>query len=244
MERHEAGDAIVIPVILRACDWHGTPFGKLNATPPDGRPITLFPDRDQALLEVAKAVRSAAERLSRSSSSSSTIPTVAPAAALPSMAASSLATGPRSSALALARAFSERDKDHFKLETFEYIARYFENSATELAARNVGIEATFRRIDANRFSTIIYRDGQSIARCAIFMGDRPFVSGIAYLSSDMSTNGYNEALNVEADDQSTFLTSMGMAATGGQHGGSGKLTQEGAAELYWQMLIKPLQPRM
>jgi hypothetical protein len=63
MERHEAGEAIVIPVILRACDWHGAPFGKINATPPDGRPVTQFPDRDQALLEVAKAVRQAAERL-------------------------------------------------------------------------------------------------------------------------------------------------------------------------------------
>jgi hypothetical protein len=47
MERHETGDAIVIPVILRACDWHGAPFGKINATPPDGKPITQFPDRDQ-----------------------------------------------------------------------------------------------------------------------------------------------------------------------------------------------------
>jgi hypothetical protein len=60
----------------------------------------------------------------------------------------------------------------------------------------------------------------------------------------MSTNGFNEALDVEADDQSLFLTSMGMAARGGHRGGSGKLTQEGAAELYWQMLIRPLQPRM
>jgi hypothetical protein len=63
MERHDAGEATVIPVILRACDWHGTPFGKLNASPPDGRPVTQYPDRDQALLEVAKAVRSAAGRI-------------------------------------------------------------------------------------------------------------------------------------------------------------------------------------
>jgi hypothetical protein len=62
MERHAAGEAIVIPVILRACDWHGAPFGKLNATPPDGRPVTQYPDRDQGLLEVAKAVRAAANR--------------------------------------------------------------------------------------------------------------------------------------------------------------------------------------
>jgi len=63
MERHEAGDAIVIPVILRACDWRETPFGKLQAIPSDGRPVAKFPDRDQGLLEVARAVRVAAERL-------------------------------------------------------------------------------------------------------------------------------------------------------------------------------------
>jgi len=54
MERQGRGQAIVIPVILRACDWQGAPFGKLNATPPDGKPITQYADRDQAMLEVAR----------------------------------------------------------------------------------------------------------------------------------------------------------------------------------------------
>ena len=30
MERHEAGDAAVIPIILRPCDWKSAPFGKLQ----------------------------------------------------------------------------------------------------------------------------------------------------------------------------------------------------------------------
>ncbi len=62
MERHAAKEAIVIPVILRACDWHHAPFGKLLATPEDGKPVTLWPDRDVAFLQVAQAVRKAAER--------------------------------------------------------------------------------------------------------------------------------------------------------------------------------------
>ena len=36
MRRHDAGDAIVIPVIGRACDWQGLSFGRLRATPPTG----------------------------------------------------------------------------------------------------------------------------------------------------------------------------------------------------------------
>src|SRR5262249_27504005 len=29
MERHERGEACVIPILLRACIWQNTPFGKL-----------------------------------------------------------------------------------------------------------------------------------------------------------------------------------------------------------------------
>ncbi len=36
MERHKAGEACVIPVILRPCDWGHTPFAKLQALPKDG----------------------------------------------------------------------------------------------------------------------------------------------------------------------------------------------------------------
>ncbi len=40
-ERHEAGEARVIPIILRPFDWHGAPFGKLQALPTDGKPNRL-----------------------------------------------------------------------------------------------------------------------------------------------------------------------------------------------------------
>jgi hypothetical protein len=37
LERHERGEATVIPIILRPCDWHSAPFGKLLALPTDGK---------------------------------------------------------------------------------------------------------------------------------------------------------------------------------------------------------------
>jgi len=57
MERHEAGEARVIPVILRPVDWHKMPFGKLLALPKDGKAVTSWSDLDTALLDVAKGVR-------------------------------------------------------------------------------------------------------------------------------------------------------------------------------------------
>lgn len=242
MERQEKGEAIVIPVILRACDWHAAPFGKLNATPPDGKPITQYADRDQAMLEVAKAVRAAAERLDTNSSKKNSKPSAASTSRTRGVQ-QEIASSPRSSNLALSKTFSERDKDRFKVESFEYIARFFENSLGELARRNEAIEGDFRRVDADTFTAAIYRNGQAVSRCTVFVGDRGFSGGIAYSASEhFGRNSYNELLSVHADDESLFLRSMGMAS-GGRHNETTKLTQEGAAELYWGMLIGPLQPR-
>lgn len=236
MERHGAGEAVAIPVILRPCDWHGTPFGKLLATPTDGKPVTQWADRDQAFLEVTKAIRAAAANLGPQQRE---LPahTFSP---MQSRSQSLAAPASRSSNLRLAQTFTERDKDHFKVESFEFIARYFEGSLEELQARNPGIEGTFRRVDANRFNAVIYRGGKALTRCTVFMGGG-FMNGIAYTANETSeSNSFNEDLSVEADDQMLYLKSMGMSFRGGA---SEKLSQEGAAELYWGMLIQPLQSR-
>ena len=64
MERHAQGTARVVPVILRACDWEGSAFGKLQALPRDGKPIDGHPDgMDSALKQVAVALREIANEL-------------------------------------------------------------------------------------------------------------------------------------------------------------------------------------
>jgi hypothetical protein len=63
MERHKAGEVCVIPVILRPVDWKGAPFGKLQALPKDAVPVTEWPNRDKAFLNVAKGIRAAVRDL-------------------------------------------------------------------------------------------------------------------------------------------------------------------------------------
>jgi hypothetical protein len=239
MARHDAGLAIVIPVILRACDWHGAPFGKLNATPRDGRPVTQWPDRDVAFLEVAKAVRAAAERLGGGGAAQASKPAAtAPAAARPVPDVGAI----RSSNLRVAKRFGDLDKDQFRHDAFDYMAKFFENSISELSQRNPGVQGTFRRIDANRFTALAYRDGRAVARCTIFMGGGHFGGGIAYSASETTeSNAFNETLSVDADDQALFLRSMGMASLGRSGRADEKLSLEGAAEVYWAMFIAPLQ---
>ncbi|HET8774519.1 MAG TPA: COR domain-containing protein [Thermoanaerobaculia bacterium] len=63
MERHEAGEATVIPIMLRSCDWKGAPFEKLQGLPPEMKAVTSFEDRDVAWTAVASGIRAVAETL-------------------------------------------------------------------------------------------------------------------------------------------------------------------------------------
>ena len=63
LERHENGDARVIPIILRAVDWQKLPFGKLLALPKDGRAVTLWENQDEAFTDVAKGITAVVEEL-------------------------------------------------------------------------------------------------------------------------------------------------------------------------------------
>lgn len=56
LRRHKEGSARVIPVVLRACDWTASPFGEIQGLPRDGKPITQWPDIDQASLDVARGI--------------------------------------------------------------------------------------------------------------------------------------------------------------------------------------------
>ncbi len=65
MEKHEAGQARVIPVILRPVDWHSAPFGKLQALPRDGRAVTKWGNRDEAWHNIARGIRGAVQELAK-----------------------------------------------------------------------------------------------------------------------------------------------------------------------------------
>ena len=57
LERHEAGEARVVPVIVRPCDWKSTPLAKLQAVPKDAIPVTRWADPEDAWVDVAQRIR-------------------------------------------------------------------------------------------------------------------------------------------------------------------------------------------
>jgi hypothetical protein len=65
LDRHDAGQARVIPIILRAVDWQSALFGRLQALPKDGRAVTSWPNQDEAFLDIARGIRSVAEEFAQ-----------------------------------------------------------------------------------------------------------------------------------------------------------------------------------
>lgn len=234
LERHGAGDAKVIPVILHPCDWQNSLFGNLRATPTDGKPISMHANIHEALTIVTRDVRQAV-------SSNSTATTPAKPRPKESGQLNRVEPVERSSNLRVKKEFSDIDVDTYLDESFDYIARYFEGSLRELEARNAGVRTRYKRVDANRFTAAVYNEGNRGAECTVWLSARDqLFSGIAYFSGiTESANQYHECMSVSNDGYILSLKPFGMSYRGTNS--EVTLSQQGAAEFYWSMLIKNLQ---
>ena len=238
LERHDAGEARVIPIILRPCDWLNSPLKRLRATPRDGKPVVKHANIDDAFLEIAQDIRAAIAELRPVPGS---ITAAAPTPSAPRHSGTAHADS-RSSNLRIKRTFSDHERDQFLEESFGYIANYYENSLSELKARNPQIEVRFRRIDANHFTAAVYRNGRKESGCTLWLGGDFGRHAIYYSASDEGRdNSWNEQMNVDDDGHNLVLSPLGMLSLARGKENERGLTQEGAAEYFWPQLVDRLQ---
>ena len=232
MERHDRGEAKVVPVILRSCDWQDSPLGKLLALPKDGKAINLWADIDVAYLDVVSGLKTL----------------LPPARPEPGVATRAVpdhgneVRAMRSSNLRVRKDFSDADRHRFLRDSFEYMQRFFENSGSELRSRNPGIDASTTAVTARQFSALLFRNGKRVSECCITLtqNSRSGGSAITYSNrAESDGSSFNESLSVEADEQTMYLRPLGMWHLGRER--DAKLSQEGGAELFWGIFIEPLQ---
>lgn len=237
LERHAANEARVIPVILHPCDWKTAPFAKLQAATRDAMPVSKYPNQHDAFLEIAQAIRAVANQQQGKRGGNSR------QGPLPVERTSGrVATERRSSNLRIKKDFTDQDRDTFLEDSYEYVANFFEGSLAELQARNPGITGKFRRVTANHFTAEIYRHGKSISACGIRLAAFFSKKQIVFSHDPNATNSMNEAVDVDDDGHTLFLKATGFShMIGGRENGKEQLTQQGAAELLWGLLIEPLQ---
>lgn len=77
IERADRGELLLVPVIIRSCDWQTAPFARFQALPDGAKPVTSWRPRDRAWANVAAGIR----HLMLSGETSSNPTTTSPGAA-------------------------------------------------------------------------------------------------------------------------------------------------------------------
>ncbi|WP_457388724.1 toll/interleukin-1 receptor domain-containing protein [Roseateles sp. P5_E1] len=235
MQRHATGEARVIPVILRHCDWHGAPFGKLLAAPRDGQPVTTWMHIDEALLDVANQIRkalgirggvapaSAAAAAPRGDAYSARVPVALP----------------RSSNTRIPRVFTEKDVDDFLHSTFAFACEFFQGSIKAVEEQNPGVTGKVEKIDSRCMTAILYRHGSKVAECSIRRSGLSRSNGIAFsYDSSIMQGSFNELLTVEPGAYELGFKAMGMAWSGRA---PKQLNQQETADFLWSLFIRQAQ---
>jgi len=237
LERHARAEARVVPVILKTCDWHDLPFGKLMASPKDGQPVAKFSHVEDGFYEVVQAIKAVLRELDTERENSSP---VASTSSQPATLSSPSGNGPRSSNLAIKKEFSDRDKDIAKREGIQFISRFFQNSLDEICKRNPTLEQDFHQKDDDSFEAALYNNGQRVCHCGIWRAGSGMGFGdICYSQSGVSTHSCNDAVTLV--DNGTMLGFRSMMGGMRGHGQDSLLTNEGMAEHFWNEFIRPLK---
>jgi TIR domain/NB-ARC domain len=61
LTRNDAGDAYLIPVLLRSVDWNSTPLARYRPLPSNGLPVSSWPDSADPFTEVVQQIRQVIE---------------------------------------------------------------------------------------------------------------------------------------------------------------------------------------
>jgi predicted nucleotide-binding protein len=144
-----------------------------------------------------------------------------------------------SSKLKIKKTFTDRERDDFENEAFEFITNYFKNTLQELENHNSHIEGKFRSVDANHFIATIYVNGSEASTCSIGITHDQMFDGITFSKGRTTTRSYNDALSVVDDGYALFLKPLGLFNMTSNENET--YSFETAAEYYWNKFIEPLQ---
>ncbi len=253
MDRREQNAALVIPVILRMCDWQGAPFGRLNAIPKDGKHVMGYPDLDEGFYHVALAIRGVVESLDTSATtpgtSATTLDTLAtipgPSATtlgflrVPSAIVAPTPLALRSSNLRIRKVFRNHERYEFLIEAFEYITKHFENSLIELKRTHVNVTTNLAHISDARFEAEIISGNAISTKCHIWLEEDLDANALYFsLNSKWNTDECDAIVRVAKVGYTPTLELINAALFGLQ--GSDGFTLQGTAEFFWSLFFKKL----
>jgi hypothetical protein len=223
LEKEEARELTIVPVIFEPCEWLKTPLERFKAVPRDGKPIVEYTNQNVALLEVATEIRRlAGVQASTAQSGTTDVPRE---------------EAPSQSRYRIKKEFDELDKRDFVERCFNEIYRFFEGSVSELSGLP-DIEARLSPLGPDSFTCTVINRGLRRGFETMHIRRGGTWGAIDYLfGEENSRNTSNGGFRLEADDYQLHLRS---ASFGSPLRPSGRetLTCTEAAQEMWDELLR------
>ena len=142
--------------------------------------------------------------------------------------------------------FVQRDKDQYLRRSFEEVKVYFEAGARQLGARYPELETDLEEIHEHKFVCNIYRRGEIVNRCKVWIGGPLAGDSISYAEGhhiDIDRdNSCNDWLTVEEGDNELGLRRSPMGFTSSAARDFDEiLSARKAAEYLWLRATEPLK---
>jgi hypothetical protein len=226
LQRHDAGEVRVVPIIVEPCDWAAMPqLRQLKAIPKDGVPISEWANANTAYLDVVQEIRrivDAVEIETPELAGDEFVPT-APQHGIPRYR--------------VQRDFDEIDRGEYRDAAFATIKDYFQRAISEIDAVD-GLRGRFVDRGANSFGgTVVNRGRQhGTAHITVHCRNAGFALGDIYYSfnENAGDNTANGGFNVSSDEYERFLVvTMAMFGNAPE-----RLNFEQAAEYLWNQFIE------
>lgn len=226
LERHDAGEARVVPIIVEPCDWVEMPqLRRLKAVPKDGNPISEWANANNAYLNIVQEIRRIVDA-------------GGPDVAEPSHNQSAPVLPQRGvPRYRVQRDFDEIDRSEYRDAAFATIKDYFRRAIGEIDAVD-GLRGRFVDRGANSFGSMVVNQGRQhgTAHITVHCRNAGFAMGDIYYSfnENAADNTANGGFNVSSDEYEQFLV-VTMAMFGNE---PDRLEPEQAAEYLWNRFIE------
>jgi hypothetical protein len=228
IERHEAGQLVIIPVILEPCEWLASPLKQFKAIPKDGKPISEWTNKNTAWLDVVTDLRRLVESMQTDSSGHVT----------ESRSLSQNEPAMRSK-YRVKKAFDQVDREDFRRLAFDVIRDFFEKSCEEIDAVE-GLRGRYESMGPSAFTcTLVNRmmkpRNDGTAHITVRVGSHSMLGDISWtFSSHASENTANGGFTIASDDYHLFLRADFYSAAAEKR----EWTPEEAANRLWQDFIE------
>jgi len=132
--------------------------------------------------------------------------------------------------------FTQRDKDMFLRESYNFIKQYFQYALAEFEKSYDEVQTEFEEINKLKFISTIYIQGEISNQCKIWVGGFGANNSILYMDGRIGIdddNSYNDFLSIAESNQGLGFEISKLWIGSGKYSDTDFINQEQAAEYLW-----------